>query len=395
MLHGMQEKFPPLIVKLDQKTITLTPTHHCHLNDPNSNISDMYASWHPTSPLFFTNASDLRLRCGNTGELKKIINTNRSHAPLIFNPNGSRVIHQSIQKIKHNAKETKNIIVYNGVTGDYIKNLKQENGTSDIITFSPDGLQIIHSITTHSDNRSDIIMYDAMTGGQLQSVRIEHIINTLQFQNNTEFMVGCNEAPDKKNLLIFDQKIDPMGYLAGNKGTISSITFNNDYSQFITGSSIETTKKKIRNYVLLRKNNNETILSLNTKKQRILDVSFNPNGHSIAATTSGDSIIIWNIADGSIKKIIKNEKMSFNDKGISFAQLIFNPTHLLLIVACRNTIFIYDAQAYAHLITLNNTRFLALSPDGTKMATENTDNVLGYDLMIWKLSTINHNINAQ
>lgn len=325
----------------------------------------LYAAWNPQQALLALATEKKMVFCnGITGEEKKIIHQDVTAAPICFSPNGSRMIVQS--------RETDNIhhdiLLYHGFSGDLIKKLRaQQSKFDNIYAFSPDSLQIIHSVPLQKNahKKSLFIIYDAINGETIQRIAWPHRITQLAFKNNIEII-------DNFFLCNLLEEVKPIKQLAYNGDQIECLVFS--HNGLHIAAKLSTT-----NNLLNKKDYKEKIVLYDDKHQQsyeqksnnvITALSFSPDSKHLLLTRHGEQPQVWDTMNGNI---IQTIKASHNNHHRIINQFIFVPHHPFLIMVCYKEIVICDSINYEQVTTLKNAQFLAISSDGNYMAAEVCD----------------------
>jgi len=371
------------IMSPEKKRLVISQTDPIeHYLSGHSDRPFISATWSPDGSTLVSAANDVFLRDGHTGEPLKILDTQHFLGTIQFSPNSSRMIYRSSRSVFKN-----DVILCNGKTGDYIKDLfSVDYQKNNLTVFSPDSTRILQSISSHNGpNESTIIIYDATTGNILDTMRVACSVYTLAYKPDHTFVAGGRAEKKCDELcLYYDGK--KIQILTGNSSEVGLAVFNTNFSRLATASEIAQDYKT--SDLVLRDGQGNIINQLNNHENYISALVFSPNGkHLVSGASFGQwcsndkpNLIVWDAHNG--KKLV-----TINNKD-RVEKLVFSSDSTLLIAACFRKICIYNGSTYEHIKTFNDTTFVALSPNGNYMAIEKD-----YKLILLDLFNINNKRN--
>lgn len=371
------------IMSPEKKRDVLSKIHPvAHYLSGHPDRSFISATWNHDGSILVSAANNIILRNGQTGECIKTINENHFLGKIQFSPNGSRMIYRSCLSMLKN-----DVVLCDGHTGDHIKDLLSIDYQKNNLTeFSLDSTRILQSISSHNGtNEATIIIYDAITGNVLQKTIAPCSIYTLAYKTDHTFIAGGRSEKKCDELCLY-QNGKSIKNLIGNSGEVGLALFNSDFSRLVTASETPYLAQDCNaSALVLRDGEGNIIKQLNDHKNTITALAFSPDGKHLVSgasfsnwcTNNEPNLIIWDAHNGDKLITINNQDR--------IEELVFSHDRTLLIAACFQKIYFYNGSTYELIKILQDTKFLALRPDGNYIATEKD-----HKLVLWDLFNIDN-----
>jgi WD40 repeat protein len=192
-------------------------------------------------------------------------------------------------------------------------------------------------------------------------------LGTLAFSPNDQLLAGCG-GPDAHDIQIWDVKTGKkLQALKGHTSDIYSLTWSPDGKRLASSGDDggiriwDTTKWK-------------QVVHLQLKKDELAYcLAFSPDGKTLASGTSDRAVFLWEVSTWRAQHILKGHA------GRIISLAFAGNSHSLVSGSSDKTFRIWDLNTRKMLTCVNvsdNTRALAISPDGKRLAIGHFDGVV-------------------
>ncbi len=256
--------------------------------------------------------SDVKLWDRTTGEEIKTFKGHLSEVSSIsFSPDGKTIVAGNLDGT---------VIVWDVTSGRELKTLKSHSGEVESVSFSPDGKTIAES----SINR--LTLWDVFTGTELKTFTFELRNYGFQFSPNSKaiaFVYGYN---DKTKLWDITAGRE-LKSLSGGHPTFSpdgKTIATTDNSRVKLAPNSNTSALNGKGYVRLWDvSTGRELQTLQGHLAGVNNISFSPDGKTLASASSDNTVRIWDIATGKTLKILQGHlealDVSFSPDGKTLA----------------------------------------------------------------------------
>jgi WD40 repeat protein len=249
----------------------------------------------------------------SVSDLFSVFLMNQRRQPLAFSPDGQLVAAWNAREIK----------LWNTMTGEEVRRLKDFKGRLSAAVFSADGRSLVAAITKFSfkndrpDWKSEIRVWDVTTGAakQVFPVNTQAVSGLVFALNGQQLLVSGLRREETRSLAtleLADLQTGSLGMLESREeGTISSVTMspNGQLVAFQTDVSnvhlIDTQSWKIK----LSFDETSDSSSTNTAGRRfllsvksIMALAFAADGKTISGEIEQGGIKLWDTRTGEVKK---------------------------------------------------------------------------------------------
>jgi WD40 repeat protein len=240
------------------------------------------------------------------------------------------------------------------------------------VSFSPDG----KTLATGSVDKT-IKLWDVETGKE---------IRTLKGHNDS--IISVSFSPDSKTLAtasadktikLWDVKAGKeIRTLEGHKDSIRSVSFSPDGKTLASGSGAKTlttesadTDKTIK---LWGVETGQEIRTLSGHKKSVMNVSFSPDGKTLATGSADKTIKLWNLSTGKEIRILQGHEETVNSVSFSLDGTT------LATASDDSTIKLWNVETGIRNLTIQghqeSVRSVSFSPNGKTLATGSVDQTI-------------------
>ncbi|HEY6806113.1 MAG TPA: serine/threonine-protein kinase [Pyrinomonadaceae bacterium] len=269
------------------------------------------------------------------------------------------------------------IKIWDTATGQRLKNIALDSGSSGLVAFSRDG-KSLWSFTS-----GVVTQWEVLSGKDLSqtTVAIDKTVEKLAFSAEAKYLVGAGSLASSFNLFNLTTGQESTADGVSEKGSsIESISFNSDGSMLAIGDDAGAIK-------VWDVANNKELIALEGHSLPSIAVAFSPDGRAVASGGGADSdredktVKLWNTSeDGGLTVLT-------GDSG-STSSVAFSPDGRTLARGSDDgTIELWDVSTHSKQKAFKNTQdsgdvtAIAFSPNGTILAS------LSSNLHIWDVSS--------
>ena len=326
-------------------------------------------AWNPDNSIVVSASFDpdlFILRNGQTG--KPIKTVPKTYAKgIVFSPDGNRLVYN----IEGGFYETTKAYLCDGHTGECIHSFV--NNSSSPLVFSPDSQTLL--AYNGAALPVFIFIYNAHNGDLVQKIEHSSPINNFAFAADSKSFISVGKGEKDKKCILWNTNGEKIKSLEGHDhNNVTHAVFSPDYSRLVTGSMCHDSK----NNLILRDGKTGDIIRKITGHEREIGLLlFSPDNRYLFSGSYGNpqTLIIWNAKTGFCKNEIE-KSVNLSADLIAFAQ-----DNSFLIVDDT----LYDTKTFYPITTLSilkelKPRYLALSPDGNRIAGRIDDALVLYTL---------------
>jgi WD40 repeat protein len=220
---------------------------------------------------------------GKTGERIKILKG--SVKCLAYSPDGNYIISGS----------GNNLILWNGRTGEQIKILEGHENRVFCVAYSPDGNYIVSGAAD-----KNLILWNGKTGEKIKILEgHKNVVFCVAYSPDGNYIIS---GSDDSNLILWDSKnYEKIEILKGHSGLVSCLAYSPDGSSIVSGSWGG-------NLILWDGKAGEKIKTLQEHGRSVSCVAYSSNGSFIVSGLDNGNLILWNAKMGEQIKILQGHK---------------------------------------------------------------------------------------
>ncbi|MGB2862624.1 MAG: protein kinase [Sedimentisphaerales bacterium] len=295
---------------------------------------------------------------------KSIRHGNDWISSVSFSPDGKQLV-----SVSSSSKEIK---VWDTVTGAEIIAFSGNAGGGAIAAFSPDGKHIVSAGVDGAIN-----IYDSASGNEVMTLKGNNRIYAVSFSSDGKLLAsGCINNTIK----IWDAKTGAIVMtLRGHNGPINSVAFSPDGNYLVSGSWDGTVR------VWDIATGRET-MTLRGHQDRVYSVVFTPDSKQIISGSEDGTVKVWDVT-------VNRELTEFLGHESVVGSVVFSPDGRRLVSRSiwDGKVKIWDVASAAEIMTLSGGSYridigfdsIALSSDGKRIASIGAEHAI----VVWDAET--------
>ena len=259
---------------------------------------------------------------------------------------------------------TKDIVLLDAHTGEYVRVLEGHTDTVDGVAFSADGT------TLASRSRDNTIRLWDVATGTLHHTLTEHTDSVPSFAFSPDGRTLAGASGDATIRLWDVATGDMLNTLTGHTASPSSVVFSPDGTTLVSGGWDGT----VRLWDVATGETRHTLTGY------YFSFAFSPDGRTFAGGCRDNTIRLWDVATGDMLNTLTGHTARVNS-------VVFSPDGTTLAsMDSDKTLHLWDVATgeTRHTLTWHTDQFpIAFSPDGSTLASHSRDNTI----RLWDVAT--------